>query len=123
MPEAPEAAVYSMRIVRTLTGLSDRQIRYYDQCQLVVPARTAAGHRFYSPSQVNQLREIKALLDEGLTIAEVKATLERRRRSGAHWSLSEPDVQTRRDAMTGRGAQSTANTAYVERRLGEWRPR
>lgn len=123
MPESSDAAVYSMRVVRSLTGLSDRQIRYYDQCDLVIPTRTASGHRFYSPAQVGQLREIKALLGEGLTIVQVKAALERRRRSGAQWTLSEPDVLSRRDAMIGRGTQSLANTAYVERRLGERNPR
>lgn len=109
-----------MCVVRDLTGLSDRQIRYYDQVGLVVPARTPSGRRLYSQTQVDMLLEVKSLIGEGLTVIETKAALERRlqRRSGI-WTQREPDVQTRRDAMSGRGAESISNTAFVERRLGE----
>ncbi|MGE5559647.1 MAG: MerR family transcriptional regulator [Chloroflexota bacterium] len=124
MADQRQAAVYAMCVVRDLTGLSDRQIRYYDQVGLVVPVRTASGRRLYSPAQIDALLEVKALIDEGLTVVQTKAALERRRRrpSGV-LTAREPDVETRRDAMIGPGTQRLSNTAYVERRLGEMRPK
>lgn len=111
-----------MCVVRSLTGLTDRQIRYYDRVGLVVPARTASGRRLYSQAQIETLLEVKALLGEGLTVVQVKAVMERRRQRGSgDWLLSEPDIWTRRDAMAGRGAQSLTNTAYIQRRLDEIR--
>lgn len=122
MADQRDAALYTMCVVRSLTGLSDRQIRYYDRVGLVVPTRTASGRRLYSPAQIETLREVKALLGEGLTVVQVKAAMERRRqRNGGESLLSEPDVWTRRDAMAGRGAQSLTNTAYIQRRLDEIR--
>lgn len=124
MTEQRESALYAMCIVRDLTGLSDRQIRYYDQVGLVIPTRTASGRRIYSQSQVDALLEVKLLIGEGLTVAQTKDELARRQqRRTAILSQREPDVETRRDAMSGRGTQSLINTAYVERRLGEIRPK
>lgn len=122
MADQREAALYAMYVVRDLTGLSDRQIRYYDQMGLVNPARTPTGRRLYSQVQIEALLEVKLLISEGLTVAQTKEAIGRRqqRRTGI-LAQREPDVQTRRDAMFGRGTQSLTNTAYVERRLSEIR--
>lgn len=124
MADPRESALYAMCVVRDLTGLSDRQIRYYDQTGLVVPARTPSGRRLYSQVQIDALLEVKQLIGEGLTVAQTREAIERRqqRRTGI-LTQREPDVQTRRDAMSGRGSQSLSNTAYVERRLSEIRTR
>lgn len=71
----PEVPVYPIGVVQKLTGLSGRQIRYYEKAGLLAPHRTQGNQRLYSPKEVDLLLEIKALLAEGLNIEGVKARL------------------------------------------------
>lgn len=64
--------VYPIGVVKNLTGLSERQIRYYDQVGLVVPTRTKGNQRLYSEADVERLLEVKSLLERGLWIKEIK---------------------------------------------------
>ena len=67
--------LFSIGIVKKLTGLSARQIRYYEQHGLVAPDRTAGNQRLYSFNDVNRLLEIKKLIDDGVNIAGIKQML------------------------------------------------
>jgi MerR family glutamine synthetase transcriptional repressor len=57
--------------VRRLTGLSNRQLRYYDQRGLVVPLRSSGGHRLYTPKDVRRLLEVHDLIRQGMKVADV----------------------------------------------------
>lgn len=70
-----EHPVYPIGVVQKLTGLSGRQIRYYEKAGLLSPHRTEGNQRLYSPAEVELLLEIKGLLAEGLNIEGVKALL------------------------------------------------
>ncbi|MED1201910.1 MerR family transcriptional regulator [Heyndrickxia acidicola] len=59
-------------IVMKLTDLSARQIRYYDEQDLISPARTEGNRRLYSLNDVDVLLEIKDLLEQGINIAGIK---------------------------------------------------
>jgi len=59
-----------MRVVEDLTGLSRRQVRYYEQQGLLRPERSAGGHRLYSPEDVERLTLIKSLMAKGFTTIE-----------------------------------------------------
>ena len=60
--------------VSALTGVPARRLRNWeDEYELLSPARTKGGHRLYSTRDVNLLRQIKHLLDEGLSLQAVKA--------------------------------------------------
>ncbi len=65
-------AVLPIGTVMKLTDLSARQIRYYEEHQLVVPQRTKGNHRMYSLNDVDRLLEIKDLLHDGFNIAGIK---------------------------------------------------
>ncbi|WP_283581642.1 MerR family transcriptional regulator [Ligilactobacillus hohenheimensis] len=65
-------AVLPIGTVMKLTDLSARQIRYYEEHQLVVPQRTEGNHRMYSLNDVDRLLEIKDLLHDGFNIAGIK---------------------------------------------------
>lgn len=69
------AAVYPIGVVQKLTGLSGRQIRYYEQVGLINPQRTKGNQRLYSPSEVDRLLDIKSLLAQGLNIEGVRTQL------------------------------------------------
>jgi len=66
---------YTMAVVKGMTGLSERQIRYYDAVGLVSPRRTPGGHRLYSQRDVERLLEIKSLIAMGLKVSEVRERL------------------------------------------------
>ncbi|MDB4895472.1 MAG: regulatory protein MerR [Firmicutes bacterium] len=71
-----EAGQLSMADVRRLTGLTERQIRYYDTQQLVVPERTQGGHRVYTQAHIDRLLLVRDLLKGGLSIPEIRQRLE-----------------------------------------------
>ncbi|MBM7544217.1 MerR family transcriptional regulator [Periweissella beninensis] len=58
--------------IRELTGLSDRQIRYYEAQGLILPKRTETNRRMYSLNDVDRLLEIKDYLEVGDSIANIK---------------------------------------------------
>lgn len=64
--------LFPISIVKTLTELSARQIRYYEEHGLIEPARTDGNKRLFSFNDVDKLLEIKKLLDQGVNIAGVK---------------------------------------------------
>lgn len=68
-------ALFPIGIVQKLTDLSARQIRYYEQHNLIRPARTEGNQRLFSFNDVGRLLEIKKLIDRGLNIAGIKTVL------------------------------------------------
>lgn len=71
-------ALFPIGIVMKLTDLTARQIRYYEQNDLIQPARTEGKQRLFSFNDVDQLLEIKALIEKGLNIAGIKQVLQLR---------------------------------------------
>lgn len=55
-----------------LTELSARQIRYYEEHELVNPARTEGNRRLYSFNDIDKLLEIKDLIEQGVNLAGIK---------------------------------------------------
>ncbi|HFH9583639.1 TPA: MerR family transcriptional regulator, partial [Streptococcus pyogenes] len=62
-------AVFPIGTVMTLTDLSARQIRYYEDQGLIKPERTQGNRRMFSLNDMDRLLEIKDFLSEGLNIA------------------------------------------------------
>ena len=65
-------AVFPIGSVMKLTDLTARQIRYYEDQQLITPARTEGNRRMFSLNDMDRLLEIKDYLSEGLNIAGIK---------------------------------------------------
>jgi MerR family glutamine synthetase transcriptional repressor len=68
--------VYSIGIAQRLTGLSGRQIRYYEKQGLISPSRTKGNRRMFSPAEVDLLLRIKDLIEQGYNIEGVKRVLD-----------------------------------------------
>lgn len=68
-------ALFPIGIVMRLTDLTARQIRYYEQHGLIVPARTSGNQRLFSFNDVERLLEIKSLIEKGVNIAGIKQVL------------------------------------------------
>ncbi|MBB6691159.1 MerR family transcriptional regulator [Cohnella xylanilytica] len=68
-------ALFPIGIVMKLTDLTARQIRYYEQHELIQPARTAGNQRLFSFNDVERLLEIKSLIEKGVNIAGIKQVM------------------------------------------------
>ena len=66
-------AVLPIGTIRELTDLTDRQIRYYEEQNLITPQRTTSNRRMFSLNDVDRLLEIKDYLDAGDSIADIQA--------------------------------------------------
>lgn len=69
--------LFSIGIVIKLTELTARQIRYYEENELITPERTSGNQRLFSFNDVDMLLEIKNLLDKGLNMAGIKLLLKK----------------------------------------------
>jgi DNA-binding transcriptional MerR regulator len=67
-----EKKVISIGVVSELTGLTERQIRYYEDRKLIFPERTAGGTRKYSFFDVDKLVEISNHMEDGLQTMDIK---------------------------------------------------
>lgn len=65
-------ALFPIGIVMQLTELSARQIRYYEENELIFPARTEGNRRMFSFNDVDRLLEIKSLIEQGVNLAGIK---------------------------------------------------
>ncbi|GAA0496199.1 transcriptional repressor GlnR [Salinibacillus aidingensis] len=67
--------LFPMSIITSLTDLTARQIRYYEEHGLVHPARSKGNRRLFSFNDVDRLLEIKDLIDKGVNLAGIKEML------------------------------------------------
>ncbi|MDN4073347.1 MULTISPECIES: MerR family transcriptional regulator [Fictibacillus] len=68
--------LFPISIVMKLTELSARQIRYYEEHELIHPARTDGNRRMFSFNDVDKLLEIKSLIEQGVNLAGIKRVFE-----------------------------------------------
>lgn len=68
--------LFPISIVMKLTELSARQIRYYEEHKLVLPARSEGNKRIFSLNDIDRLLEIKEMLEQGVNLAGIKKVLE-----------------------------------------------
>lgn len=64
-------AVFPMSSAMKLTGLSARQIRYYEVRELIAPERTSGGTRLFSMNDLERLLDIKMYLEKGFTMSRI----------------------------------------------------
>ncbi|WP_177177343.1 MerR family transcriptional regulator [Bacillus sp. MUM 116] len=64
--------LFPIGTVMQLTELTARQIRYYEEHELIFPARTDGNRRLFSLNDIDRLLEIKDLIDQGVNMAGIK---------------------------------------------------
>ena len=69
-------AVYIISVAAELAGVHPQTLRIYERKGLLEPARTTGGSRRYSQADIDHLRRIQELTDEGLNLAGVKKVLQ-----------------------------------------------
>lgn len=71
------AGMLPIRTVANLTGINPVTLRAWERrYNLITPHRTPKGHRLYSRENVELIKQILELLDQGIPISQVKPLLE-----------------------------------------------
>jgi len=79
-----ENKVMTMKTVTEMTGLSERQIRYYETRKLIFPARTSSRSRRYSFSDIETLMDIAEKIEEGVLTREIRDDFDKKRKKDTH---------------------------------------
>lgn len=93
-------ALFPIGIVMKLTDLTARQIRYYEQHELIIPARTAGNQRLFSFNDVERLLQIKALIEKGVNIAGIKQVLNPVNKNSEEATVLTEQSEVKRKEMT-----------------------
>lgn len=78
--DAAERAVYVISVAAELAGMHPQTLRQYDRLGLVTPARSSGRGRRYSHRDVEQLRRVQALSQDGVNLEGIRRILELERR-------------------------------------------
>ncbi len=75
--EKPSGPLLPIRTVASLTGINPVTLRAWERrYNLITPQRTPKGHRLYTEEDVELIRHVLELLDQGIAISQVKPLLE-----------------------------------------------
>lgn len=107
MPEYTQA-VYVISVAAELAGVHPQTLRIYERKGLLSPARTGGNSRRYSDADIDQLRRIQDLTNDGLNLAGVIRVIE----------LERQVLRLRRqvEELTSEQAQAVAATHRQYRR-------
>jgi MerR family transcriptional regulator, heat shock protein HspR len=72
----PSRGVYGISVAASLVGNAPQNLRLYEARGLLAPARSEGGTRLYSENDLERLRAIADLLDDGLNLAGVLMVLD-----------------------------------------------
>jgi len=68
--------LYAISVAAELVGTGQQNLRLYERRGLLEPGRTGGGTRRYSEQDLDTLRRISALLEDGLNLAGIRLVLE-----------------------------------------------
>ncbi len=97
---------YSIGEVREKTGLTSRQIRYYEAMGLIESLRTNGKHRRFTEEMIDRLLTIKELLKEKSSIEAVREALQQPGAGQRVHLQSKPPVLPRYPQMGRQGLTS-----------------
>lgn len=68
-------AVYVISVAAELAGMHPQTLRIYERRGLVSPARTSGGNRRYSDADIELLRRISDLANEGMNLEGIRRVM------------------------------------------------
>jgi len=89
--------LFPISIVMQLTELSARQIRYYEEHELVSPARSEGNRRMFSLNDIDTLLEIKEMLEQGVNLAGIKKVFSVKEEANRQVSAGGQQEKAKRD--------------------------
>ncbi len=69
-------AVYVISVAAELAGMHPQTLRIYERRGLVNPARTQGGNRRYSDADIETLRRISQLAEEGMNLEGIRRVMQ-----------------------------------------------
>lgn len=102
-------SILPVSTVSKLTGLTPRQLRYYERFELVYPKRSAGNQRLYSLNDIERLLEIKDYLDSGMTMQEIRRVLSK---------TNSPQISNDPDSLSDTEARKIFHKEML--RVGRW---
>ncbi len=72
---------YTLGMVMETTGLSARQIRYYESKGFFHPERSSGNQRMFSPSDLTILQSVAELRKKGYSLVKIRTILAAREKS------------------------------------------
>lgn len=70
--ESVSGGLYPIRTVADITGVNAVTLRAWERrYQLIKPRRTPKGHRLYSQAQIDLIKQVVGLLEQGIAISQV----------------------------------------------------
>jgi MerR family glutamine synthetase transcriptional repressor len=112
-------ALFPIGIVMQLTELTARQIRYYEQQELISPERTKGNQRLFSFNDVDRLLEIKSLLEKGLNIAGIKQVLAMKQEGKIAANILDEKTEEKRKELSDRELREMLKQQMFTNRPGE----
>ncbi|MEH7095432.1 MerR family transcriptional regulator [Neobacillus vireti] len=93
--------VITIGIVRDLTGLSERQIRYYEERKLIFPERSPGGSRKFSFTDVELLMDIANKIEDGIQTHEIRKEMLREQKKQNQEDIRRKMIQGQLNAQFG----------------------
>ncbi|MBJ6363643.1 MerR family transcriptional regulator [Paenibacillus sp. GCM10012307] len=112
-------ALFPIGIVMKLTDLTARQIRYYEQHELIVPARTNGNQRLFSFNDVERLLEIKSLIEKGVNIAGIKQVMNPVSKESEEATVITDQTETKRRELSDTQLHRLLKQQLLEKRPGK----
>lgn len=75
-PDERHAPLFVISVAADLADMHPQTLRQYDRIGLVTPRRQGGRHRRYSPYDVEQLRQIQQLSQEGVSLEGIRRVIE-----------------------------------------------
>lgn len=113
--------VYVISVAAELAGMHAQTLRQYDRLGLVIPERTGGGGRRYSARDIEQLRQVQELSQEGVSLAGIQRIMELENKVAAlHGRVKElTQALSAQQAESGRRVFSVGTDGIVALRPGE----
>ncbi|SDG50327.1 MerR family transcriptional regulator [Paraburkholderia phenazinium] len=100
--------------VAATTGVSTHTLRYYEQAGLIrAVGRTEAGHRLYSPTDLDWLQFVMRLKATGMPIAGMQAFAALRAQGEATIGARRAMLETHRDTVLAHIAELQTNLGAI----------
>lgn len=75
-PSTEDRAIYIISVAAELAGVHPQTLRVYERKGLVQPSRTSGNTRRYSDRDIDRLRRIQDLTNQGINLAGVERIME-----------------------------------------------
>jgi len=93
--------VITIGVVSELTGLSERQIRYYEERKLIFPERKEGKNRKYSFNDIENLIDIANKIEEGTQTFEIRQDMIKKQKLKNEKELKRQIIQGQLNAHFG----------------------